>query len=81
MRRLAAWGLPISPDLARFTEIAPLLDHYRAIERARADLPFDIDGVVYKVDRLDWQRRLARSPRHRAGRWRTSFRRSEPRRP
>jgi DNA ligase (NAD+) len=66
MRRLAAWGLPISPDLARFTEIAPLLDHYRAIERARADLPFDIDGVVYKVDRLDWQRRLgqvAKAPR------------------
>jgi DNA ligase (NAD+) len=66
MRLIASWGLPISPDLARFTEIAPLLDHYRAIERARADLPFDIDGVVYKVDRLDWQRRLgqvAKAPR------------------
>ena len=66
MQRIAKWGLPISPDLKRFTAIEPLLDHYRAIERARADLQFDIDGVVYKVDRLDWQRRLgqvAKAPR------------------
>jgi DNA ligase (NAD+) len=66
MQRIAEWGLPISPDLKRFTAIEPLLDHYRAIERARADLPFDIDGVVYKVDRLDWQRRsgkVAKAPR------------------
>jgi DNA ligase (NAD+) len=43
-----------------------MLANYRAIEKARADLPFDIDGVVYKVDRLDWQARLgqvARAPR------------------
>jgi DNA ligase (NAD+) len=42
------------------------LAHYRRIEQARADLPFDIDGVVYKLDRLDWQDRLGevgRAPR------------------
>ncbi len=52
------WGFPVSEDFRRFTQVYELLDHYRAIEAKRADLPFDIDGVVYKVDRLDWQRRL-----------------------
>jgi DNA ligase (NAD+) len=66
MRAIEAWGVPVSADLQVFTEIEPLLAFYRAIEAKRADLPFDIDGVVYKVDRLDWQRRLgqvARAPR------------------
>jgi DNA ligase (NAD+) len=66
MRAIEAWGVPVSQDLELFTALQPLLDFYRAIEAKRADLPFDIDGVVYKVDRLDWQRRLgqvARAPR------------------
>jgi len=58
MRAIAAWGVPIADDLERFTDLANLIGHYRAIEAKRADLPFDIDGVVYKVDRLDWQERL-----------------------
>lgn len=58
MQAIHAWGLPLAPDLARFTDIDAMLAHYAKIERGRADLPFDIDGVVYKVDRLDWQRRL-----------------------
>jgi DNA ligase (NAD+) len=66
MRAIEAWGVPVSADLACFDALEPLLAFYRAIEAKRADLPFDIDGVVYKVDRLDWQRRLgqvARAPR------------------
>ena len=52
--------------LVRCETLDEALAHYAAIERARADLPYDIDGVVYKVGRLDWQERLgqvARSPR------------------
>ncbi|SMF62509.1 NAD-dependent DNA ligase LigA [Allosphingosinicella indica] len=66
MRAIAAWGLPLSSDFVRVTDMDALIAHYRAIEAKRADLPFDIDGVVYKVDRLDWQQRLgfvSRAPR------------------
>ena len=66
MEAIAGWGLPIAQDIGRFPDLDGLLGHYRAIEARRADLPFDIDGVVYKVDRLDWQQRLgfvARAPR------------------
>ena len=66
MRTIERWGLPVADAFAEVADIAAALDVYRAIEAARADLPFDIDGVVYKVDRLDWQERLgfvARAPR------------------
>ena len=66
MRQLSDWGFPVSELLVRVDTIAAVLDHYRRIEHLRADLPFDIDGVVYKVDRLDWQARLGsvgRAPR------------------
>ncbi len=66
MQAIAAWGLPVSEMLVRVGDVAGALAHYRMIEGARADLPFDIDGVVYKVDRLDWQERLgavSRAPR------------------
>ena len=66
MQAIAGWGLPVSDLLVCVDSLDALIAHYRAIERARADLPFDIDGVVYKVDRLDWQQRLgfvAKAPR------------------
>jgi DNA ligase (NAD+) len=66
MAAIAAWGVPVSPLLVRVAHSDDALAHYASIERQRADLPYDIDGVVYKVDRLDWQERLgfvAKSPR------------------
>jgi DNA ligase (NAD+) len=67
MERLRALGFPVSELLATVGTIDAALTHYAAIETARADLPFDIDGVVYKVDRLDWQDRLGQVGR--APRW------------
>jgi DNA ligase (NAD+) len=66
MKRIEGFGLPVSELLVQCLSVEEMLAPYRAIEKARADLPFDIDGVVYKVDRLDWQERLgqvARAPR------------------
>ncbi|MBA4046534.1 MAG: DNA ligase (NAD(+)) LigA, partial [Erythrobacter sp.] len=56
---LKAWGFPISPLFTRIEgDAAELIAHFNAIGAARPDLPYDIDGVVYKLDRLDWQERL-----------------------
>jgi DNA ligase (NAD+) len=66
MKRIESLGMPVSDLLTRCNTVEEALEHYRAIERARADLPYDIDGVVYKVGRLDWQERLGsvgRAPR------------------
>ena len=66
MKRIESFGIPVSDLLVRCNSPEEMLAHYRAIEKARADLGFDIDGVVYKVDRLDLQERLgfvARAPR------------------
>jgi len=61
-----AWGLPVNPLMRVCCSIEEMLAQYRAIEAHRSDLGYDIDGVVYKVNRLDWQQRLgfvSRSPR------------------
>ena len=64
---LRSWGFPISPLFTRSEgEADDLVAHFDAIGAARPDLPYDIDGVVYKLDRIDWQERLgfvAKAPR------------------
>jgi len=62
----ARWGFPVNPLTTLCMSVDELLAHYRSIEEQRASLGYDIDGVVYKVNRLDWQERLgfvSRSPR------------------
>ncbi|OFX00429.1 MAG: DNA ligase (NAD(+)) LigA [Alphaproteobacteria bacterium RIFCSPHIGHO2_12_FULL_63_12] len=64
--RLKALGFKTNPLMKRCENVAAMLDHYKSIEDQRALLGYDIDGVVYKVDRLDYQERLgfvSRSPR------------------
>ncbi len=59
-------GLPVHPARKVVHGAEELVDYHRRIGERRAQLPFDIDGVVYKVNRLDLQRRLgalAREPR------------------
>ena len=62
----ASWGLPVNPMMRVCETSEDLLAFYREIGERRASLGYDIDGVVYKVDRLDYQDRLgfvSRSPR------------------
>jgi len=66
MKAIESWGVPVSPLLERCDSVPDILAHYAEIERRRAEMDYDIDGVVYKVDRLDWQQRLgfvAKAPR------------------
>lgn len=65
--RLKELGFSLNHPTAVCRTVDEVLDHYRLIETQRAELPFDIDGVVYKVDRLDWQERLGQVSR--APRW------------
>ena len=67
MRAIERLGFPVSDLLVRCETAEAALAHYRKIEAQRADLPYDIDGVVYKVARLDWQERLGQVGR--APRW------------
>jgi DNA ligase (NAD+) len=66
LERLKTFGFRVNPEprLCRSTE--EMLAFYRELSDRRAELPYDIDGVVFKVDRLDWQERLgfvSRAPR------------------
>jgi DNA ligase (NAD+) len=66
LRKLREWGFPVSPLVDLATGAAGCLDYYARIGAKRDALPFDIDGVVYKVDDLAAQRELGfvgRTPR------------------
>ncbi|WP_297692909.1 NAD-dependent DNA ligase LigA [Phenylobacterium sp.] len=66
LEALRAWGFQTTPQSRCVHGLEGLLAAYREMEALRPHLGFDIDGVVYKVDRLDWQQRLgfvSRAPR------------------
>lgn len=66
LQALKKWGLPVNPLAKPCGSVADMLQFYRDIQHQRAGLGYDIDGIVYKVDRYDLQARLgfvSRSPR------------------
>ncbi|MDE3115726.1 MAG: NAD-dependent DNA ligase LigA, partial [Pseudomonadota bacterium] len=66
LQQFKAWGFVVNPLIRRCHSTDAILKFYHDIEERRASLGYDIDGVVYKVDRLDLQERLgfvSRSPR------------------
>ncbi len=63
---LGKWGFPVNPLARVCGSVEEILENYEKLSAARAGLDYDIDGIVYKVNRLDWQERLgmvSRAPR------------------
>ncbi|MBI2235849.1 MAG: NAD-dependent DNA ligase LigA [Magnetospirillum sp.] len=67
LRRLRDWGFQVNPLAEHCGGVEAALAIYHRIGDERASLAYDIDGVVYKVDRFDWQARLGMKDR--APRW------------
>ncbi|RKF18072.1 NAD-dependent DNA ligase LigA [Alginatibacterium sediminis] len=66
LQRLKDFGFPVSAELKRVDGLKGCLDYYQSIGARRTDLPYEIDGVVYKVDSIALQQQLgfvARAPR------------------
>ncbi len=66
LSQLQEWGLPVCSEVKLVKGIKGCVNYYENIQRQRDVLPYDIDGVVYKVNSLEFQRRLgfvARAPR------------------
>ena len=63
---LKTWGFKVNPQTKLCSDAEELIAHYNSIGEMRAGLDYDIDGMVYKVNRFDWQERLgfiSRAPR------------------
>lgn len=67
LEALKQWGFSVSPEIRKCPDIDALRRFYDDLYSKRPDLDYDIDGVVYKVNDLGWQKRLGsvgRTPRH-----------------
>ena len=66
LEQLGGWGLPICPLIAVVSGVAGCNEYYQQMVQQRPDLAYEIDGVVFKVNRRDWQAevgQVARAPR------------------
>ena len=71
LARLAAWGFALAPHARRCSGLDEARALHREIEAVRPSLDFEIDGVVFKVDRIDWRDRLGAAGR--APRWAIAY--------
>jgi DNA ligase (NAD+) len=67
LQRLGDWGFQINPLARLFTDVEALLAYHAEMAQRRHALDYDVDGMVYKVNRIDWQERLGQISR--APRW------------
>ncbi len=67
LERLKSTGFVVNPMAKLCRNVDELLSFYRELEEKRTSLEYDIDGIVYKVNRIDWQERMGYSSR--APRW------------
>lgn len=63
VQKLSDWGFETNELFKAHVEVSGLIDAYQDMIERRARLGYDIDGVVYKVNRLDWQERLGKVSR------------------
>lgn len=66
LQKIRSWGFPVNPEVRLCKTAQELADFFENLADTRPNLPYDIDGAVYKVNRRDWQERLgfvARAPR------------------
>ena len=58
LKELAEWGFKINPLNKKITGVKNLITNYNNLEKKRAEIDFDIDGIVYKIDDFKLQKRL-----------------------
>lgn len=66
IKQFEQWGFSVNPLMTLCDSASDIMAHYQKVSDGRAELTYDIDGMVYKVNRLDYQERLgkvARAPR------------------
>ncbi len=66
LEKLSQWGFRIAPEIDVIKGFLPCIEYYNAVLKVRDTLPYEIDGVVYKINRLDQQKEMgfvSRAPR------------------
>ena len=71
LEAMREWGLPVSGEARRLSAFTQVFDYHRGLSRRRERLPYEIDGVVIKLDHLDSRARLGETARH--PRWALAF--------